>query len=122
LEKENFDWTALIPERKIAWEIDTETKFVIIKKTKFKNPVLRKYLLPKLKNPNYSIKLDKIGSYIWQNINGKNTFSDIAENMRKEFGESVEPVDDRLGQFINSLRRYEFIKFLNIDEIRASNT
>jgi hypothetical protein len=119
LEKEKFDWTALVPEQKIDWEVDPETKFVIIKKTKFKNPLLKKYLLPKLKRPNYSIKLDKIGSYIWQKINGKNTFADIAENMRKEFGESVEPVNDRLGQFINSLRRYEFITFLNMDEIRS---
>ena len=120
LEKENIDWTALIPKRKIDWEIDPDTKFVIIKKTKFKNALLKKYLLPKLKRPNYSI--DETGSFIWHKINGKNTFAEIAENIKEEFGESVEPVNDRLGQFINSLRRYEFITFLNIDEISSSKT
>jgi hypothetical protein len=82
-----------------------------------KNPLLKKYLLPRLRTPDYTVNLDKIGSFVWQNIDGKHTFGDIAIKMKEEFGESAEPVDDRLGQFINSLRRYDFITFTNIDDI-----
>ena len=117
LENDHTDWTKLIPERKTRWEINPDTNFVVIKKPKFKNTFLKKYLLPRLKKPDYSVKLDKVGSFVWQNIDGKTTFSEIGEKMKCEFGDSIEPVDDRLGQFINSLRRYDFITFVNIEAI-----
>jgi hypothetical protein len=119
LEKDQIDWTKLVPKRNIHWEINPDTTYVVIKKPKFSNPLLKKYLLPKLKNPEYSVKLDKIGTFVWQQIDGKRDFGQIAKLMREELGESVEPVEDRLGQFINSLRRYEFITFLNIDELSS---
>ena len=122
MEKDKPDWSKLIPERIINWEIHPETNFVIIKKPKFKNFLLKKYLLPRLRKQNYTVNLDKIGSFVWMNIDGKVNFGDIAEKMRKEFGESVEPVDDRLGQFINSLRKYDFITFKNFDVIASDKT
>ena len=79
------------------WEINAETNLVVIKKPKFKNSYLKKYLLPKLKNPNFSVNLDKIGSFVWQHIDGKSSFGDIAIKMSAEFGELIEPVNDRLG-------------------------
>jgi hypothetical protein len=117
LGNDQTDWSRLIPERSMNWEINPETNLVVIKKPKFKNPYLKKYLLPKLKNPNYAVKLDKIGSFVWRHIDGKSSFGDIAIKMFEEFGELIEPVNDRLGQFINSLRRYEFIQFVNLEEI-----
>jgi hypothetical protein len=117
LEKEQIDWTKLIPQRSINWEINPETNFVLIKKPKFKNPLLQKYLLPRLKRPDYTVNLDNVGSFVWKNIDGKINFGEIAERMRREFGDLVEPVDDRLGQFINSLRRYDFITFVNMEDI-----
>lgn len=122
MEKDHTDWTKLIPERKMHWELNPETKFVIIKKPKFTNPLLKKYLLPRLKKQDYSVNLDEIGTFVWQQIDGKRSFAQIANIMRERFGESIEPVDDRLGQFINSLRRYEFIAFVNIDEISSEKT
>lgn len=122
LEKDqSTDWTKLVPERIIDWEINPETNFVIIKKPKFKNSILKKYLLPRLKNPNFTVNLDKVGSFVWLTIDGKLNFGEIAEKMKNEFGESVEPVDDRLGQFINSLRKYDFILFKNMEELTEKN-
>jgi len=119
MDKDQIDWTKLIPHRKMNWEINPDTKYVVIKKPKFSNPLLKKYLLPKLKKPEYSVKLDKIGTFVWQHIDGRRSFGEIAALMREELGESVEPVEDRLGQFINSLRRYEFITFVNIEELSS---
>ncbi len=121
MEKDQTDWTQLIPERKMDWETNPETQFVVIKKPKFKNPLIKKYLLPRLKRPDYSVKLDKIGSFVWKNIDGKVSFAEIAEKMKKEFGESIKPADDRLGQFINSLRRYDFIRFVNLEDISSDS-
>ena len=120
MEKDHTDWTQLIPGRNIDWEIDPDSNFVILKKPKFKNPFLKKFLLPKLKKQDFSIKLDKIGSFVWHKIDGKLTFGEIAVRMSENFGESIEPVNDRLGQFINALRRYDFITFINMEDI-ASN-
>ena len=105
----------------MGWEINPETNFVVLKKPKFKNPLLKKYLLPRLKSPEYSVKLDKIGSFVWQTIDGDLSFGEIALKMSEKFGESIEPVNDRLGQFINSLRRYDFITFVNLDDISNSD-
>jgi len=113
------DWTRLVPARKMKWEINPETHLVVLKKPKFKNSFLKKYVLPRLKNPDYSVKLDKIGSFVWRNIDGRSSFGEIATKMSEEFGELIEPVHDRLGQFINSLRRYEFINFVNFEEIAS---
>jgi len=119
LEKDQTDWTLLIPKRTMDWETDPATNFVIIKKPKFKNPIIVKYLLPRLKRPDYSVKLDEVGSFVWNIIDGKLSFGEISKKMSKEFGESIEPVNDRLGQFINSLRQYNFITFKNLDEISS---
>jgi hypothetical protein len=109
VEKENSNFLSIIPERIMEWEINPETDLAVIIKPKFQHPFLKKHLLPRLKKSNYSVKLDKIGSFVWNNIDGKNTINDIAEMMKKEFGDSVEPVYERLEKFINSLVRYNFI-------------
>jgi hypothetical protein len=62
-----------------------------------------------MKNPNFSVKLDKVGSFVWNNIDGNHSIGQIAEIMKKEFGESVEPVHDRLQQFMTSLYQNGFI-------------
>ena len=121
MEKDSIDWTKLIPEKNIKWELNPETNFIILKKPKFKNPLLKKYLLPKLKNPEFSVKLDEVGTFVWQKIDGKMTFAEIAKKMQEKFGESIEPVDERLGQFINSLRQHDFITFINLNELSSDN-
>jgi len=122
LDKDQTDWTKLVPERNADWEIHPETSFVLIKKPKFKNPLMKKYFLPRLKKPNYTVNLDNVGSFVWMNIDGKANFGEISEKMRENFGDSVEPVDDRLGQFINSLRKYDFITFTNFNDIATDIT
>ena len=111
MEKEENNWFLLIPVRNLSWEINKETKLVELKKPKFKNKWLKKYLLPYLKNPEYRVKLDNIGSFVWNNIDGTQSCHQISEKLKKEFGASVEPVEERLGNFFQSLTRYNFILF-----------
>lgn len=105
-----IDWMILIPAKNMTWELNPETNHVIIKKPKFKNAFLKKYFTPKLKNPDYSVKLDEIGTFVWKNMDGKLSIGDIAQRMKKEFGDSIEPAGDRLIQFLHSLVKHEFIK------------
>jgi len=105
------DFLHQIPIRNIEWEINPETDFVVLKKPKFQHPWLKKYLLPKLKNQYYRIKLDKIGTFVWQKIDGKHNVDYIAKALESHFGDEVRPVNERLAKFIFSLHRSQFIKF-----------
>jgi hypothetical protein len=109
MDKKSINLLSLIPNHNIEWEINKENNLIVIKKPKFLNPFLKKHLVPLMKRPDYFVKLDKIGSFFWQNIDGKMTIEEIADKMKKEFGQSIEPVYDRLGQFVNSLLKHHFI-------------
>ncbi len=109
MDEKSINLLSLIPTHNIKWEINKENNLVVIKKPKFLNPFLKKHLVPRMKKPYYLVKLDKIGSFVWLNIDGKLTIGEIADRMKKEFDQSIEPVYDRLGQFINSLLKHHFI-------------
>lgn len=105
-----YDLLELIPLHNIKWEENSTTGLVELMKPKFNNAILKKYLLPKLQNRFYVVKLDKIGSFVWKKINGENKIRDIAQALEEEFGESIQPVTSRLSKFIYSLNRNQFIK------------
>jgi hypothetical protein len=64
-----------------------------------------------MKRPYFKIKLDDVGSYIWELCDGKKTVKDVAECLQNEFGEKVEPLYDRLALFLQSLEKNHFIFF-----------
>ena len=57
------------------------------------------------------LQLDEVGSFCWRHMDGRRTAGDIAEALRTEFGDSVEPAEERLGTFIRSLQREELVEF-----------
>ncbi len=109
MDEKRINLLTLIPTHNMEWDINKENDLIVIKKPKFQNQFLKKHLVPRMKRPDYIVKLDKIGSFFWLNIDGKVTIGEIAERMKKEFGQSIEPVYDRLGQFVNSLLKHQFI-------------
>jgi hypothetical protein len=56
-----------------------------------------------------TVDLDKFGSFVWKQIDGKRSVNDIAEEMRQEFGEEAEPLYDRLVKFLRLLRNNDFV-------------
>jgi hypothetical protein len=100
----------LVPIRNITWEKDEEG-LVSLLKPKIQSPFLAKFFQHRLKRPYYKVKLDAIGSHFWENCDGRNSVKVIAELQKQEFGESVEPVYERIGQFLQTLERHRFIVF-----------
>jgi hypothetical protein len=98
-----------IPQHNIAWEINAENQLIVLKKPKFENIFLKKHLLPLLKDPNFKIKLDQYGSQVWKHIDGRHNVMQIADALREEFGDAVDPVYERVGKFILSLEKSNFI-------------
>lgn len=65
-----------------------------------------------LKKPKVSfIHLDKLGSFVWQKIDGKKSIADIAPEVDDLFGEDAHPLYERLAQFFNVLDSYKFIQW-----------
>lgn len=58
------------------------------------------------------IKLDKYGSFVWKQINGINTVNDIANSAKNEFGKNIEPLYNRLVQYMKILRNNKFITYV----------
>jgi len=96
------------PRRIVQWEEQEDGRIVLLI-PKFKNRLLVKYLLPRMKSKNFKIRLDEFGSLVWRYLDGSHTVMQIGELLHNEFGEKVEPVYDRLGLFVNMLSHRKFI-------------
>ena len=100
----------LIPVRTIEWSKDEEGKVTLLK-PKYKSSFSKKHILPRIKNPNFKVKLDEIGSYLWLLFDGEKKVDQIAVLFQQQFGERVEPLYDRLAKFLMNLEKNGFIKF-----------
>ncbi|MFQ6108280.1 MAG: PqqD family protein [Candidatus Aminicenantales bacterium] len=98
----------LIPVRNIEWERD-EKGLTVLLKPKIKNRFFAKHILHRLINPYYRIRLDSVGSFIWELCDGTQTVREMARLLQEKFGEEVEPLYDRLALFLQSLERNRFI-------------
>lgn len=63
------------------------------------------------------IRLDEVGSFAWLHLNGDRTVSEVGELMRSEFGDRVEPVENRLGHLVQVMRNEGFIKYPEWDDL-----
>ena len=61
------------------------------------------------------IELDRNGSFVFRQIDGKRTVGQIALLVKAEFGEAAEPLYDRLIQYLRILHNNGFIYYLGKD-------
>ncbi len=65
-----------------------------------------------LKKPKVSyIHLDKIGSYIWQQVDGNKNIIEIGELAKEHFGDEINPLYERLSKYTQILQSYGFISY-----------
>lgn len=62
------------------------------------------------------IRLDEVGSFAWRSLDGTRTVAEVAESMREEFGERVEPAEERLGHLVLIMRREGLLGYPGYDE------
>ena len=61
------------------------------------------------------IRLDDVGSYAWLRLDGRTTVGGVAEKVREQFGDRVEPVEQRLGQLVRLLRHERFVSYPELE-------
>ena len=57
------------------------------------------------------IRLDEVGSFAWRHLDGERTVAEVGELLRGEFGDRVDPVAERLGHFVQVMRREGFLAY-----------
>jgi len=62
------------------------------------------------------IRLDAEGSFAWLHLDGEHTVGQLAALMREEFGEKIEPAEERLGQLVRVFRREGFVAYPGWDD------
>lgn len=62
------------------------------------------------------IRLDEVGSVAWRLLDGERTAAEVAETLSREFGDRVEPSQQRLASFIWMMRREGLLFYPGWDE------
>lgn len=63
------------------------------------------------------IRLDELGSRAWRSLDGSRSVRQVAQELRREFGEAAEPAEERLGSFVRMLRREGMLVYPEWDEV-----
>ena len=107
----------LIPKREMEFRVE-ENGNVTLLVPRFQSAWMRKFFVPRRKNPNIHIALDEFGSHVWLACDGTASVARIAETLRATYGERAEPVHDRTAVFIQNLLRHRFISFPAAPELK----
>ena len=102
-------WLQCRPRRLLEWKLDDQGRAVLLRPKLGRNRWAR-WLASRLKNPHYHIRLDEMGTLVWKSCNGERALSDIALSLRAQFGESIEPAEDRLVAFVRTLYRSRLVE------------
>ena len=109
-----------VPKKKHnTWEIRKEKVYLIFYHTK----IIEKFVRWLVKKSNVSdIALDELGSTIWVLIDGKATVYEIGKKLEEKFGDSCQPVYERLILYIRYLNRRGWISFeRGLQEVRIKD-
>lgn len=106
--------TIYVIKSNVEYEIINEIVFLIKKQDhKIQNAMRKvKFKIPKTSK----LELDAFGSFVFRQINGKNTIDDIASNLDSEFQEAAHPLYERLIPFLNYL--CDNLRIIEIKEIK----
>lgn len=64
-----------------------------------------------------SVRLDEVGSFAWQLLDGEQTVGQVAVAVRERFGDAVEPAEERLGHLVRLLRQEGLIAYPEWDPV-----
>jgi len=98
----------LRPRHGLEWEAIDGGRVVLLV-PKFTHPFWVRHLMPRLRKPYIRVKLDDYGSHLWLHCDGEATVEAIGEAMKARFGDSVEPLYERMATFILRLEKEKWL-------------
>jgi len=103
-----LDFFELKPKQLYPSELVEKGKVVVLVPEPSQSKLIE-WFMPKKNKTNIRIKLDILGSFVWDYCDGTMTIKDIADKMKQEYGPIAEPVDMRVSRYIQRLHSYRFI-------------
>jgi Coenzyme PQQ synthesis protein D (PqqD) len=103
----SFNIFDLTPKQLYPSELVEKGKFVVLVPEPQRKFV--EWFKPKKIKTNVRVKLDILGSFVWDSCDGTMTVQDIANKMKLEYGVLAEPVDSRVSNYIRRLHTNRFI-------------
>jgi len=100
-------WNAC-PRRLLDWRGLDDGRCVVLR-PQLGTGRIGRWLASKLGDPCYRIRLDDVGSFIWKACDGETRLTEMADRLRVRFGERVEPAEERLARFVQSMLRSRMI-------------
>lgn len=100
----------MIPERIRDHEREEDGSVQVLY-PRFEWGPLKKWLMPRLKNPFIRVNLDSVGSCVWEAIDGKKTVYEIGKEVCASLGEKEdENWHWRMGTFMQMLKNRDLIQ------------
>lgn len=108
--RENFLDYIPVKNPEFSWKLNRKGNAEIAMKNKgFFNRIAQIFF----QKPRVSfIELDAMGTFIWQQIDGKKDVYVIGEMVKKKFGQNAEPLYTRLCHYVKILKNHKLIQLL----------
>ena len=97
------------PRRLLNWQEAGDGQCVVLR-PKLGGSRAGRWFAARLGDPFYRIRLDDVGTFIWNACDGEAPLTVILGRLRDAFGARVEPADERLGRFVQTMRRSRMIE------------
>lgn len=93
----------------LPWHIEKENTVTLdVENRGFMNRVAQKLF----RKPRVShIHLDPLGSFVWIHMDGVMDIAELGKLVKTEFGESAEPLYERLAKYFQILDSYSFVEW-----------
>jgi hypothetical protein len=100
----------LVPERRVPHELDPATGKVTLVVPRFQSPLGKRLFSRLTRSPDFHVRLDELGSFVWLQMDGALDLARIAAAAREHLGERVEPAAERVALFAHKLERDGFVR------------
>jgi hypothetical protein len=107
-QRQSVNLLELTPVQRAPWETG-EGGSVVVLVPKFRNELLVRWLVPRMKYPNVRVKLDTLGSFVWKLCDGKTTVAEMTNRMTEEFGDTATSAQERIRRFLLTLEKSDLV-------------
>ena len=110
--KKGQNYLDLVPLASCPWTVDQKGIVTLdMVHRGFYHWVAHKFF----KTPDVShIALDRFGSFVWQQIDGVRSITDIGALVKDHFGKDIEPLYERLAKYFATLYENQFIEYKEV--------
>ncbi len=102
------EWLHLFPITQMEYERDDNNRIVVL--VPHNDNWLTRTILPNPKKPAKKVHLDEVGTFVWERCDGNLSIAEICDHLHNEFGEKVNPVEERTVMFVQQMFQAKFLK------------